>query len=214
MNYSLKQLSSSAGLLLFFSINLFAQDIEGVSGVVLNSIAPPIPDSISHGPESNSPFENIRVSQDATLKKQVEVSIDINPNNPDNIVAAWVDYRIDGFAHVAYGYSFDAGQSWSDAVLPINLGGYPAQGDPAVAVDKNGNFFISFISFNANTYQYTGAIYVAKSTDGGITFPTSKIVRLDIDSIFDDKPYIAIDKTDHATANNIYVAWTNIMGQV
>jgi hypothetical protein len=182
---------------------LLAQDSLYLSGVVLY---PTSTEGDYVTPEFllPIPFQNIRVCQDMTNERQVEVSIDINQINPDNVVATWIDYSYEHHAHVAYGSSFNGGQTWTNGLLPTDMGGFITQGDPAIACDKEGNFFISFISLNDT---HNGGIYVAKSTDGGMTFPESTIVRLDIDSIFDDKPYIAIDKTDNATQNNIYVAW-------
>jgi hypothetical protein len=208
MNYSIKNLSNIFILFLIFTTNVFAQDSLNVSGVVLYPVAETEGNLITPGTPSPTPFDNIKVSQDVTNQVQFEVSIDINPTDPDNIVAAWIDYSYDNKAHVTYGYSFDGGQKWTEGFLPTDLGGYPRQGDPAVAADKDGNFFISFISFDTGPYK--GGIYVAKSTDGGITFPESDIVRLDGEPYdeFDDKPYIAIDKSNNETMNNIYVAWS------
>jgi hypothetical protein len=138
---------------------------------------------------------------------QCEPSIDINPLNPENVVAAWIDYRIDGSAKLAFGYSFDGGVTWNDGIFPSLIGGFPYQGDPSVASDREGNFYISFISFNPSG-GYTGGIFVAKSTDGGVTWPS--IIRLDDDDVFDDKPYIAIDKTTGQNSGNIYVVWNDV----
>lgn len=210
MKYSIKYLSFLNILLFISTIDVFTQDSLDVSGVVLNPTSTP-GDYVT--PEFLLPtlFDNIRVCQDVTDQRQVEVSIDVNPTDPDNVVAAWIDYSNDDKAHVAYGYSFDGGQSWTDGgFLPTDIGGYPYQGDPAVAADKDGNFFISFISFNS-IGGYKGGIYVAKSTDGGVNWPENAIVRLDSVPYdeFDDKPYIAIDKTENETANYIYVAWNH-----
>ena len=148
MNCSNKHLSYFITFLLIFAFEVFAQDSLDISGIVFNSTSTE-GDYVT--PEFLLPtlFDNIRVCQDITNQRQVEVSIDVNPIDPDNIVAAWIDFSYDAFAHVAYGYSFDGGQTWTDGgFMPINIGEYPFQGDPAVAADNDGNFFISFISFN------------------------------------------------------------------
>lgn len=190
MNYSIKKLSHSLILLLISTANVFAQDSLNVSGVVIYPVAETEGELITPETSSPTPFDNIKVSQDITNQIQFEVSIDINPTNPQNIVTAWVDYLDNAQARLAYGYTFDGGKTWANGIFPSYLGGFLYQGDPAVAADNDGNFYISFISFGPDFY---GAIYVAKSTDGGITWPQSAMVRLDDDSVFDDKPYIAVD---------------------
>lgn len=205
MNYILKKLSYFLIPIILFSINAIGQEIDEPPSVLLG-LTSPGGESTPPGNPIYTPFENVRVNQDNTNEKQVEVSVDVNPRDANNLVAAWIDYRVDGLnPHIAFGYSFDGGQTWVDGLLPQNLGGFPYQGDPAVATDKDGNFYISFIS--ADYSDWTGGVFVVKSTDGGVSWPEQYIRRLDNNSAIDDKPYIAIDHTNNATANNIYVVW-------
>ena len=206
MNFKFKTTFEFLILFVVFIINGYTQNLENLSGVVFHTISPE-GHSASLGTASYTPFENLKVNQDDSNQRQVEVSIDINPRDSRNIVATWIDYRNDNGAKIGYGYSFDGGQTWRDGILPP--GEYLFQGDPAVVADKDGNFFISFISFNTSPMNI-GGVYVAKSTDGGITWPESNIARLDENDEWDDKPYIAIDRTNNETANNIYVAWNHI----
>lgn len=204
MNYNQQHFVFIFLFILIFSNIGLTQEVDPLDGV---KIQPEMAEGISEPPGTSyfTPFENIRVNQDNTFEKQAEVSISVNSNNPDNLVSTWIDYRQRGTAKIAFGFSFDGGKTWNDGILPQNLGGFPYQGDPIVASDKDGNFFISFISFNTN--PYTGGIFVAKSIDGGITWPLGNIRRLDSDDTIEDKPFIIIDQTDNTTANNIYVVW-------
>lgn len=190
----------------------FAQETVGISGVVLHpteSLSNSPVGGAKHTGTSLTTYNNIQVNHDATTHKQVEVSVAVNPLDSNNLVAAWVDYR-SGSAAVGHGYSANGGLSWTDGVLPGNIGGFPRQGDVAVGVDKNGTFYMSFISF-IDAYS-DGGLWVAKSTDGGATWPDSSMRRLDNDLGFDDKPWIAIDITNGSYANNIYVAWNHLTG--
>lgn len=68
------------------------------------------PDSAGLGPvvepTSFSPtsFGNVHVSQDPTGRFQGEPTIAINPRNPENLAAAWIDYRLDNRPAVATSY--------------------------------------------------------------------------------------------------------------
>lgn len=168
--------------------------------------------SHARGPLSATSYQNIQVNVDPTNHRQVEVSTEVSVVNPNRLVAAWIDYRMID-PRIGYGYSTDGGLTWTDAGLITNITGNPYQGDPAIATDKNGNFYLTFISFNPGFYPCR--LWFAKSTDHGVTWPTSLMKRLDYleDNIFDDKPWIAVDKTNNSlTANNIYIAWMHNTG--
>ncbi|GEM_PF-6312840 len=196
---------------------VFAQSPDGISGgAYFHTLPPAIPPATKELNPRNPfvTFQNVKVNHDLTTSKQVEVSVDVSPIDPNRVVATWVSYQT-GQPRVAYGYSSDGGSTWSDALLPGNIGGFPYQSDPSVSADKLGNFFIAFISFdNPSGNTYFGGVWVAKSTNGGVTWPDTSMKRLDPqdDITFDDKPYIAISKTNDTTANYIYVAWDHIWG--
>ena len=94
-----------------------------------------------------------------------EPSIAVNPNKPEQVVAAFQDN-----AHIAY--SVDAGHNWQLAtgVEPPN---YRVSGDVSVTFDNEGRAFICYIAFNKQgTFNYLGhnssrnGIYVRRSLDG------------------------------------------------
>lgn len=205
MAFKCRHLVVAAILALFTSL-AFAQNTTTVP-----------PDSAGPGPVSEpssfSPtaFSNVPVSHDPTGHFQGEPSIAISPRDPSNLAAAWIDYSLDNSPAVASSYSVDGGQSWSNAVfLPHNLGGYPYQGDPVIAADDEGNFYLVLISFFSGV-NYNGAIYVAKSTDQGVSWPSSLFRRLDNDAALEDKPWIMVDRG--STPNRIYVAWSHNLPQ-
>lgn len=152
---------------------------------------------------------NVNVTQDS--RPQVETAIAADPANPDNLVGGVADYRF-GDSDAGVAFSFDAGETWSASTLAgINpaLGKYDAQGDPAVAAYKDGVFYYSFIDFNRSDDE--NRLGVAKTTDGGATWPTLGVI---IDHSgpgshdFEDKEYIAVDNTGGTFDGNVYVTWT------
>lgn len=152
-------------------------------------------------------YYNIQVSQDPNCYTQVEVSIDINPKNPNNIVVTWIDYRSTGNPKIGYAYSFDGGLTWNENILPL-IDNWPLNGDPVVSSDTNGFFYILYIAYLQNVSD--GGLYLVKSTDGGITWPESLRKRIDDSTIntFEDKGWIIIDKNSMSATNNIYIFWT------
>jgi hypothetical protein len=148
---------------------------------------------------------NIRVNQDETTQLQNEEQIAINPTNPDNMVAVWRDFRL-GYRQVGWGYTFDGGQTWTEGGL-IDEPNYPRQSDPGITADLDGNFYAIVLSYTGDTGQENG-LYVLKSTDGGVTWGAPLEVVNQVPNVFEDKEFIACDRTDSSHEGNLYVTWT------
>ena len=142
--------------------------------------------------------QNVRI--DLPGSSAEEVSIAINPLDPDNIVAG---------ANLNYHFaSFDGGKTWTQGELP---GG--TWGDPAVLFDKTGRAYI------ANLVYGWDAIIVRRSDDGGLTWSTpvklfgpssdsAKVGSLYRSSL-QDKEFLVADLTDGPFGGSIYAAWTD-----
>ena len=156
---------------------------------------------------------NVDVSNEAG--PQSETSVSINPNNAKQMVGGSNEI----FRLPVRGYfSSDGGSTWGAVDLPlppntqnsrINFGS-----DPGVAWDARDNVFYSYIVvfFNQNFHAVTGSeMAVARSSDGGHTW-TSTYFGLTIgNSLFNDKPYIAVDTNPLSPFfNRVYVAWDRI----
>lgn len=146
------------------------------------------------------PGNDARVNQDASAQPQNETTIVASPANPQRLVGGWNDYFAVNPGQntvIGYGWSADGGQTWQSSrvnftTLPTNQ----STGDPAVAADSQGNFYMAILA-----YSGTGSgILVSKSSDGGATF--AEPVRLDNGG---DKEYITVDPAN----DNIYVVWEN-----
>ncbi|MBR9974859.1 MAG: T9SS type A sorting domain-containing protein [Bacteroidetes bacterium] len=129
-----------------------------------------------------------------------EVTIAINPLNPDNIVAG---------SNLRWFYSsFDGGRTWTQGEL-----GGGTWGDPAVLFDRGGRAYI------ANLVYGWDAIIVRRSDDGGRSWsepvklfgPSSDSARAGslFRSSLQDKEYLATDLSDGPYGGNIYAAWTD-----
>jgi hypothetical protein len=141
-----------------------------------------------------------RVRIDLPGSAAEEVSIAINPTNPDNIVAG---------SNLRWHYaSFDGGVTWTQGEL-----GGGTWGDPSVVFDRNGRAYI------ANLVYGWDAILVRHSDDGGLSWsepvkvfgPSSDSARPGsfYRSSLQDKEYLATDLSDGPHGGNIYMAWTD-----
>ncbi|MCB2203308.1 glycoside hydrolase [bacterium] len=142
--------------------------------------------------------QNVRLNREGADPE--EVTIAINPTNPDNIIAG---------ANLAYYfYSMDGGENWTQSTLPSGT-----WGDPCVLFDRTGRAYI------ANLVYGWDAIIVRRSDDGGATWsdpvklfgPSSDSARAGslYRSSLQDKEWLATDLSDGPFGGYIYAAWTD-----
>ncbi len=139
-----------------------------------------------------------------------EPSIAVDPNHPDNVIAAYQDN-----AHIAY--STDAGKTWT--AENVESKEYRVSGDVSVTYDNQGHAFLCYIAFDKlGTFSYWGhnanrnGIYIKRSMDGGKTWDEKEIAvsaQPQKPGIpFEDKPYIVADNSKGPYAGNLYIGWT------
>src|SRR5690348_9914431 len=143
-----------------------------------------------------------------------EPSIAVDPNNPQQVVAAYQDN-----AHIAY--STDAGKTWT--AENVESKEYHVSGDVSVTYDNKGHAFICYIAFDKlGTYSYWGhnggrnGIYIRRSLDGGKTWEAKDIAATEQpnktpdgkDVPWEDKPYLVADTSHGPFAGNLYIGWT------
>jgi PKD repeat protein len=150
---------------------------------------------------------------------EAEVSIDVNPTNPNNHVI--VGHLLDNSSSPSRSrmntfYTFDAGATWTRVELGVTDDGfvnteYPDRFDPSIAFDDHGNLYVAYgVTSTGPPKQST--IIVAKSIDGGQTYTQITHVTTD--------PFVGVypgnDKFHLATGpdpinpsqQNVYIAWT------
>jgi hypothetical protein len=114
-------------------------------------------------------MQNVQATYDtSTNNARSESSIAINPNNPDQIVAAskkFADIQTYDFT-LATEYSTDGGQTWQaspDLALPA---GATVMTDPTLAWDDSNNvFLVGLTGYNPPACNVIG-IVIYKSSDG------------------------------------------------
>jgi hypothetical protein len=156
----------------------------------------------------------IRVS-DPDAINPAEVSIAINPKNPDNIVAAsFQTGRPPKPRASSYNYvSMDGGKTWKS--VPVENPKGLTQGDDAVYFGGDGTAYHTHLSFvgirAAKPPRAESGILVEASSDGGLSWKESVPAINHINSVipFEDKPGIVVDNAPESKyKGNVYLAWT------
>jgi len=156
----------------------------------------------------------VRVSAPGALNPG-EVSIAINPMNPDNIVGTSFQYgvppqpRVSNYVYV----STNGGNSWK-TVASQNAQRL-SQGDDAVTFSREGIAYHSYISFDGirvpRPKRAVSGILISSSRDGGLTWndPIPAINHINSVTPFEDKPYVVTDNAPNSpNKGNVYLSWT------
>ena len=161
------------------------------------------------------PAQQIVRITEPTARNPAEVSIAINPKNPDNIIAGALQIgqpprpRASSYNYV----TFDGGKTWKTVPTPnpSNL----VQGDDIIVFSNDGIAYHVHLSFDgirqARPPRAENGMIVNVSKDGGNTWSngTAAVNHVNTVTPFEDKPGMVVD---NATASrfkgNVYVAWT------
>jgi hypothetical protein len=152
-----------------------------------------------------------QVNQAVDGFNQFEVDLALNPANPQQLVAAYIEEHSSSDHRVGVSISNDGGSTWTDATDPPNP--YQINGDPSVAFDSLGNILVGYLSYDlaATSFQGTSAILVARSTDGGNTWQSAVVSRQLYCAgtvPFEDKPWIAVDASAGSSyTDTVHVVW-------
>ena len=156
----------------------------------------------------------VRITEEGA-RGAAEVTVAINPKNPDNIVAAsFQSGQMAGVrvSNVTYATT-DGGKTWK--TIPTQNPKSLVQGDDAVTFSSEGILYHSFISFDGIRIQRprraANGIIVAASSDGGLTWRGNVPVIEHTNSVtpFEDKPWLITDNVEGSPyKNNLYISWT------
>ena len=156
----------------------------------------------------------VRVTEPGAINP-AEVSIAINPKNPDNVIGASLQIGSPSGARAgSYTYtSMDGGHTWKSVITPNvdNL----TQGDDIVVFSHDGTAYHAHLSFVGirvgRPMRADNAITINTSRDGGLTWNDGVPTIRHINSVtpFEDKPGMVVDTAAGSrNRGNLYVAWT------
>ncbi len=150
---------------------------------------------------SGDDYLQIRLNTDGTNELQNEQQVCINPTDPENVVACWRDFRL-GYRQVGVGYSLDGGQTWTDYLIGGEL---PWDSDPVLIVHDDGTFYLLVMNYvNGGQNQLS----VHRSNNKGITWDGPFTAVYSSGSTFEDKPWIAVNRTGGPHHGDLYIAWS------
>jgi hypothetical protein len=156
--------------------------------------------------------------------KQNEPALAQNPRNPLNLISASNDEVGEsacmgpvsnppcgftpGVSVSGFYASQDGGLTWPcQGIVDLEAEGEYGFGDPGVAFDSRGNAYYSMLAHPVVGPDDQIDLFVAKSTDGGCTYPSAS--KVNVDGQPADKPAIAVDTHPKSRfRDRIYVAWT------
>ena len=135
-----------------------------------------------------------------------EPYIAVNPANQNNIIAGWMRLLADGKIWIATKASFDKGQSWSAISFMPHDTTINGSADVSIAFHNSGVAYLSWINFR-QTPDTAGAVFVSKSTDGGLTWgtPNKVIGSSDLPDHPFDRPWIAVDNSGGVNDGVLFV---------
>ena len=184
------------------TINKFANTFLATAFVLLSYSLPAKPQRI------------VRVTEPDAINP-AEVSVAINPKNPDNVIgASFQSGRPPRARAGSYTYlSMDGGKTWKTVPTPNpdNL----VQGDDVVVFANDGTAYHAHLSFDGirvpRPPRADNAIAINTSRDGGLTWTDGIPTVRHINSVtpFEDKPGIVVDNAPNSPNKGlVYVAWT------
>ena len=158
---------------------------------------------VSNSPNSYEGETGATSAASSSTGRVVAGSNHIYPGNCSTFAATGT---LGDCAPLAYASS-DGGTTWTHTALPRtwNNTTFGIGFDPSVDVATNGTFYFSY-GVAPLSGNYPNGIVVVSSTDG-VTWSKKTPVTFNTNRYFDDKYYLAIDRSSAAYANRIYVSW-------
>ncbi len=127
-----------------------------------------------------------------------EPSLAVDPTNPDRIVIGWRQFDDVGsnFRQAGYGYSTDAGQTWT---FPGVIDPGVFRSDPVLDFDAEGNFYYNSLTVDDQDNMWCD---VYRITDGGVEWDEGTFAQ------GGDKQWMRIDRASEVGMGNNYSFWT------
>jgi hypothetical protein len=136
-----------------------------------------------------------------TLDDALEPVAVVNPVNPKNIVAAWIQGL---FQNIVAAVSFNGGRTWQQVPIPLTTcsgGPLPGAADPWLAFAPNGDLHAVALIANTLDHRFVGA---TKSTDGGLHWSAPVLITDAVTDPVPDHPSVTADPLD---ARFAYAIW-------
>jgi uncharacterized repeat protein (TIGR01451 family) len=200
---------------------LEAEHLDAIAEMLEGDI-PPIPRAVENCCElDSSPFShlaNVQVNQvdhnssilgNSTTQSETSLAV-----FGSTIVMGWNDSSdfasgIGGLeSFMGFGFSTDGGTTFTDAGLFAPAPSFRNIGDPSLAVDRAGNFYIASLTDNPMTGESRIAVAQSTSISPVVSFGAPVLIPGLLPFGFQDKELIAVDTTGGAFDGRVYVTWS------
>jgi len=138
--------------------------------------------------------QNLSGPAEASDPEIREVGLAASPSNPSTVVAVFSDdFPRSRDVNCRWMSSADSGRTWvPGGVTQLILNGSQCF-DESVVADASDTFFFAYLEVLLKNRNSRQNILVARSVDGGRSFPAFSIVASSTSSFFVDKPLLAAD---------------------
>ncbi len=137
---------------------------------------------------------------------QNEEQIWICPNDTSIIVTNHRDFRL-GYRQIGIGRSTSNGLTWIDNLVPLSQQIFTRQSDPVMTVNSSGDIIICHLDYDPNFDDKSHLAFLV-SNDCGATWNGPTTVSPTTGFWFEDKQFIACDRTGGTHDGNVYISWT------
>jgi hypothetical protein len=210
-----------AGAVIVLAGLAFPTDLRAQGSTVpLVTVGPVVQVSSDPSPFTDCTADDVpgQVAEGSIVYPQTEIEpyIDVNPVDPDNMVAVWQQDRWnDGGARgLASAVSDDGGATWEAVPSPdfsrCSGGIFERASDPWVSYAADGGVYFMSLSVNVDPDPFTGrdAMLVSKSTDAGHSWgPAVTLIDDDDPNVLNDKNAMTADPT---SALRAYASWDRL----
>lgn len=167
--------------------------------------APPVvPLPYQPAPDNVPDFTPSNVNVSNLVGNEAEVSIATNPTDPLNMVIVG---HGPGAVTMSTFFTTDGGETWTLVSFGAAQDGLAScsRTDPTVAFDADGNVYIGYFTFNC--LSGTRTLIVARSSDGGQTYPQITAAFVDPTDQLDKEIIGTGPDPGDPTQQNVYVAY-------
>ena len=164
-------------------------------------------------------LQNVNITQ--LEGSHSEVPIAVNPTNPQNLIAAPMDFpHVFGPPSVpSVWVSMDGGATWDQTEIPLPTGVTATHGDPAIVFNRQGRaLYLHMLDTGPDPNDHCDGdpnnrechhVGAAVSHDGGLTWDSDDAVAVTIPDMSEDKPFLAVGPDFNNPNQDRFVAtWT------
>lgn len=159
-------------------------------------------------PDHNVPNQDNNTTESETNHAVFGSTVVVGYNSSVQFASLGTNFN----SFTGFAFSTNGGTSFTDAGFLAPPTGFVLMGDPAVAVDRLGNFYFASLGVTDSQTLAGSRVLVARSTsiNPSVTFGTPAVIPgvLNNGSSFQDKELIAVDTSGGPFDGRVYVAWS------